>query len=142
MRVLVTGATGNVGRLVVDHLVRAGGVEVRALTTNPGKARLPAGVEVVTGYLGRIDTLPPALAGVDRMYLAPLPGTVTEVLSAAREAGVQANAPIDLGDIAALATLALLAEHPQRPVDTVPRLTGRPGTTFAEWAVRHADDFR
>jgi uncharacterized protein YbjT (DUF2867 family) len=32
MRVLVTGATGNIGRLVVDHLLRRDGVEVRALT--------------------------------------------------------------------------------------------------------------
>ena len=43
MKVLVTGATGNVGRLVVDQLLGTG-VEVRALTNNPGKAALPAGV--------------------------------------------------------------------------------------------------
>jgi uncharacterized protein YbjT (DUF2867 family) len=38
--------------------------------------------------------------------------------------------------------LAVLAEHPQRAVDTVPRVTGRPATTFAEWARRHAAAFR
>ena len=40
VRVLVTGATGNVGRLVVDQLLGTG-VEIRALTNNPGKAALP-----------------------------------------------------------------------------------------------------
>jgi uncharacterized protein YbjT (DUF2867 family) len=36
MTILVTGATGNIGRKVVDHLVAAGAPEVRALTTAPG----------------------------------------------------------------------------------------------------------
>ncbi|WP_026360898.1 SDR family oxidoreductase [Amycolatopsis nigrescens] len=94
MRILVTGATGNVGRLVVDHLLAAGTaetagtIEVRALTTNPAKAALPDGVEVVQGYLGRTETMPAALDGVDRMYLAPLPGTAREVLALAGKAGV------------------------------------------------------
>lgn len=88
MTILVTGATGNVGRLVVDHL-RAAGAPVRALTRNPTKAALPADVEVVRGYLGEVDTLPPALNGIDRMYLAPLPGTVHEVVAMAKDAGVR-----------------------------------------------------
>lgn len=88
MTILVTGATGNVGRLVVDHLVAAG-APVRALTVDPRRAALPAGVEVVKGYIGRPETLPAALAGVDRLYLAPLPHTAPEVLRLAREAGVQ-----------------------------------------------------
>lgn len=46
--VLVTGATGRVGRLVVDELLRAGST-VRALTRRPEDAALPAGVEVVAG---------------------------------------------------------------------------------------------
>lgn len=87
MTILVTGATGNVGRLVVDHLVGAG-VQVRALTNKPQKAKLPTGVEVVEGYLGRPNTLPAALEGIERLYLAPLPHTVREVVRLAREAGV------------------------------------------------------
>ena len=47
MKILVTGATGNVGRLVVDELLALGATDVRALTNNPAKAALPAGVEVV-----------------------------------------------------------------------------------------------
>ncbi|WP_435061762.1 hydroxylase [Amycolatopsis thermoflava] len=45
-------------------------------------------MEVVEGYLGRVETLPRALEGVDRMYLAPLTRTAREVTELAREAGV------------------------------------------------------
>ncbi len=41
MRILVTGATGNIGRMVVDHLTAAGGCTVRALTVDPLRAALP-----------------------------------------------------------------------------------------------------
>jgi uncharacterized protein YbjT (DUF2867 family) len=266
MTILVTGATGSVGRLVVDHLLAAG-ARVRALTNNPKKAALPAEVEVVEGYLGRPETLPAALEGIERMYLAPLPETVHDVVALAKRAGIgrivdlsgekgswwypvveaveasgiewthlwagefmtnsliwadqirrteivrdaypnAANAPIDPGDIAAVAATVLLEEdhvgkayeltgpemltraemvrligqalgrkipfveltheqiveelspimgeyaewyvngmaqlvdHPQAPVPTVAEITGRPATTFAQWAVRHAAAFR
>jgi len=88
MTILVTGATGSVGRLLVDELVAAG-APVRALTANPLKAALPDGVEVAKGYLGRPTTLPAALAGVDTVYLAPLPAYVDDFVAAAQEAGVR-----------------------------------------------------
>lgn len=276
MTILVTGATGNVGRLVVDHLVAAG-AKVRALTIDPRKAALPPEVEVVEGYLGRIETLPAALEGVELLYLAPLPRTVRDVARLARAAGVRrivdlsssnaddeaagdpsgwyyyavekaveesgiawthlrpgefmtntlawaeqiratgvvraphadaATAIIDLDDIAAVAARVLLedghigkkyeltgpeavkrkdlarligeaigrevrfeeqtraealaeltptmgewaawyvdgigqlVEHPQTVLPTVEALTGRPATTFAQWAVKHAAEFR
>lgn len=87
--ILVTGATGNIGRMVVDHLLAGGATDVRALTTDPARAALPHGVDVVQGYLGRIETVPAALVGVQRMYLAPVPRTVHEVAAAARRAGVR-----------------------------------------------------
>ena len=61
--VLVTGATGRVGRVVIDHLLDAG-VPVRALThRSEAAATLPANVEVVTGDL----TVPESLdAGTAR----------------------------------------------------------------------------
>lgn len=276
-RILVTGATGNVGRLVVDRLLEAGATNVRALTNNPTKAALPASVNVVEGYLGRLETMPPALEGIEVLYLAPLPHTAPQVLDLAKKAGVRrvvdlssseadmeaagdpsgwhyyavekaveesglpwthlrpgefmtntfgwaeqirstgvvraaygeaATTVIDLGDIAAVAARVLLEdghvgrkylmsgpeavkrrelvrligvaigrdvrfeeqtydealadlsatmgeyaawyldgmdrliEHPQEPAPTVEEITGRPGTTFAEWAVRNAAAFR
>ncbi|HEY7273693.1 MAG TPA: NAD(P)H-binding protein [Actinoplanes sp.] len=89
MTILVTGATGNVGRLVVDELLAQGATNVRALTVNPVRAALPPQVEAVRGYLGRPETVIPALAGVDRMYLAPLLQTVDEVTQLAAAAGVR-----------------------------------------------------
>ena len=89
MTILVTGATGNVGRLVVDELLAQGATDVRALTVNPARAALPPQVEVVRGYLGRPETVVPALAGVDRMYLAPLLQTVDEVTRLAATAGIR-----------------------------------------------------
>lgn len=66
--VLVTGATGRVGRLVVDELLRAG-ASVRALTRRPEQAGLPAGVEVVAGDFGVPESLDPALEGAAAVFL-------------------------------------------------------------------------
>jgi uncharacterized protein YbjT (DUF2867 family) len=265
--ILVTGATGNIGRLVVDELLAAGATDVRALTNKPEKAALPPEVEVVRGYIGRVETLHGVFDGVEKMYLAPLEETVREVTALAVKAGVRhivdvsgpkdswwapvataveesgaawthlspgefmdnllmwaeqirttgevrdgypdaANAPIDLGDIAAVAARVLLedghagkeylltgpetltraemvrhigaalgreipfveldheaavaalepamgefarwyvdgmrdlAEHPQQANRLVEELTGRPATTFAQWARNKADEFR
>lgn len=68
MRILVTGATGYVGRNVLPQLVSAG-VDVRALTRDPARAKVPAGVDLVRGDLSRPDSLSEALEGVERMYL-------------------------------------------------------------------------
>lgn len=67
---LVIGATGNVGRHVVRTLAGRG-LPVRALARDPERARaaMPAGVDVVAGDLTRPETLPPALAGVGRVFL-------------------------------------------------------------------------
>ena len=88
MRVLVTGATGNVGRLVVEQLVGAG-VQVRAMTRDPRTARFPRSVETVTGDLTDPAGLAPALAGVDRMYLFPVAETARPVVDLARRVGVR-----------------------------------------------------
>ncbi|AYY15078.1 NAD-dependent epimerase/dehydratase family protein [Actinobacteria bacterium YIM 96077] len=266
MKILVTGATGNIGRRVVDHLLQQGADDVRALTTNPEKAALPGNVDVVVGYVGQPDTLPAALHGVDRMYLAPLPETVEQVTTLAAQTGVRhivdlsgpyeswwgdvaravetsgvdwthlwagefmenstilapqirstgqvrdpypeaANAPIAMDDIAAVAASILLGDghagkayeltgpetinrydqvsdlgralgrdipcievsreegiailqplmgeyaqwyvdaraelvdQPQAAVQTTETITGARGTTFAEWAAEHADEF-
>src|SRR5689334_24293860 len=62
--VLVTGATGRVGRVVVDLLLDAG-VPVRALTHRfEAAATLPANVEVVTGDLTVPESLDAGLRGI------------------------------------------------------------------------------
>jgi uncharacterized protein YbjT (DUF2867 family) len=67
--VLVTGATGRVGRAVVDLLIDAG-VPVRALTRrSEGVATLPASVEVVTGDLTVPESLDAALRDVSAAFL-------------------------------------------------------------------------
>jgi uncharacterized protein YbjT (DUF2867 family) len=66
--VLVTGATGNIGSLVVDELIRAD-VPVRALSRRPESARMPAGADVVSGDLTRPESLNAALAEVAAVFL-------------------------------------------------------------------------
>src|SRR5437879_7145959 len=67
--VLVTGAAGRVGRLVVDRLIDAG-VPVRALThRSEVVATLPANVEVVTGDLTVPESLDAALRDVSAVFL-------------------------------------------------------------------------
>jgi uncharacterized protein YbjT (DUF2867 family) len=65
--ILITGATGTVGRALLDRLLEAG-TPVRALTRDPQQARVPAGVEVVGGDLGDEDSLKPALEGVTKVF--------------------------------------------------------------------------
>lgn len=89
MTILVTGATGNIGRRIVDHLIDLGANDIRALTKNPAKAKLPDGVTAVTGYLGDPESLPAALEGVERLYLAPLPATLDATLELAKRANVE-----------------------------------------------------
>ncbi len=68
--ILVTGATGNVGREVVNLLVDDG-QEVVALTRNPAAAELPGGAHVVGGDPSRPQTLISALSGVEAVLISP-----------------------------------------------------------------------
>jgi uncharacterized protein YbjT (DUF2867 family) len=62
---LVVGATGSIGRLVVEEALREGHV-VRALVRTADKARqLPGEAEFIVGDITRPDTLAGALDGVD-----------------------------------------------------------------------------
>lgn len=67
-RVLVTGATGTVGRHVVSELQRMGAA-VRVLTRKLPAAGFPGGVEVVVGDLAAPETFAGGLDGVDAVFL-------------------------------------------------------------------------
>jgi uncharacterized protein YbjT (DUF2867 family) len=89
---LVTGATGNVGRELVRALVGEG-AEVRVLVRDPGRAAgLPESAERVVGDLGEPGTLGAAFKGVERLFLLT-PGIGLEhtahAVAAARAAGVR-----------------------------------------------------
>jgi uncharacterized protein YbjT (DUF2867 family) len=93
MTILVTGATGNVGRNVVEQLVNRR-ADVRALVRNPGKANFPPSVDVVQGDLLDVDALRSAFSGVSTLFL--LNGVVADeytqalvALALAREAGIE-----------------------------------------------------
>ena len=130
MTILVTGATGNIGRRVVDHLITLGVKDIRALTKNPAKANLPDGVAAVTGYLGDPESLPAAFEGVERMYLAPLPKTLDCTLQLARQANVEY--------VVALSGGAHWAEHADAvAASQLPQTQLGPGEfceNFAMWA--------
>ncbi len=65
MTVLVVGATGSIGRLVVEEAIQLGH-GVRALVRNNRKARqLPAGAHVVVGDVTQPETLTSAVRDVD-----------------------------------------------------------------------------
>src|SRR2546429_7308448 len=88
--ILVTGATGNVGREVVNLLLD-GGEKVVAVTRNPAKAALPDGAHVVGGDPSRPQTLMPALRGVEAVFISPraLGDATAELLKLAAEQGAQ-----------------------------------------------------
>jgi uncharacterized protein YbjT (DUF2867 family) len=90
--ILMTGATGNVGRPLTAEL-DARGVAFRALVRDPALAgKLPERAEPVLADLDEPDTLPPAFAGVDKLFLLT-PGIglahTRHAVAAARNAGVR-----------------------------------------------------
>ena len=92
MTILVTGATGRVGRQVVQQLVKRG-ADVRVLVRDPSKADFPSSVEIVKGDLLDIDSLRSAFKGVSTLFLlnAVAGDEFTQALitlNIARESGV------------------------------------------------------
>ncbi|SDS94528.1 NAD(P)H-binding protein [Actinoplanes derwentensis] len=79
MTILITGATGAIGRDLVATLL-AGGEKVRATSRNPERAGLPEQAEVVTLGTDVFD-------GVDRMFVFPFEDGVDDLVTAAVAAG-------------------------------------------------------
>jgi uncharacterized protein YbjT (DUF2867 family) len=88
--ILISGATGAVGRPLID-LLSAAGADIRAVTRNPQAANLPTGVEVVEGDPSQPATIADALRGVTALFLNPraIGKAADELLRLAREQGVK-----------------------------------------------------
>lgn len=87
--ILVTGATGNIGRELLRRLTERDDLHIRAATRDPSGAALPGTVEAVRADLRRADSLRDALTGVTALFLVSQVGDDAAVLAAARDAGVQ-----------------------------------------------------
>ena len=122
-KILVIGATGNVGAPLVAELLRRG-EKVKAASRN-ANARFPSGAEAVRLDLADPGTLEPALAGVDRIYaLAPAGSTdplapLTPVVEAAAARGIkvvlQTAMGVDADDNIPFRRLELLLERSGTP---------------------------
>lgn len=118
--IAITGATGALGRLVVDQLLERGtpADQVVAVARDPQKAADLAarGVQVREGDYDRPETLAPAFAGVDRLLL--ISGNEigqrvrqhTTAIDAAETAGVGSIAYTSILK-ADTSTITLAAEH-------------------------------
>jgi uncharacterized protein YbjT (DUF2867 family) len=71
--ILVTGATGKIGRALINILHQKH-VAVQAIVRDPGRAAMPYGVEVVVSDYSELTTVAAAAAGADALFLmAPVP---------------------------------------------------------------------
>jgi uncharacterized protein YbjT (DUF2867 family) len=85
--ILITGATGNVGREIVKQLDTLG-YPIRVLSRNPEKASFPKNVQVIKGSLDHPESLKEALAGVHKVFLIHVPGS-NKFPEIARQSGVK-----------------------------------------------------
>ena len=90
---LITGATGNIGRGVVDRLHKEGH-DVRALVRDASRADLlPDGIDIAVGDLDDANSVAAALRGVDSVFLLHAGLAVLAqtriMIDAARSAGVR-----------------------------------------------------
>jgi len=88
--ILVTGATGNVGKHLVQQLLEKG-AQVRVLVRDERKvAYLGSSVERVVGDLDKPETLAVAMRGIEELYLVtPETQQVINLLEAAKRSGVK-----------------------------------------------------
>jgi uncharacterized protein YbjT (DUF2867 family) len=104
--ILITGATGNVGRHLVAGLL-AQGESVRALTRDPATANLPPAAELALFDPAQPETLAAALTGTTAVFINPaaVGATIADLMTAASTAGV--------GRAVLLSSLAVEDDGPQ-----------------------------
>lgn len=91
--IVITGATGTIGSEVVRQLADRG-AQVRAVTRDPARANVPAGVEVVRGDYTDPDSMAAAFADADAAFIVGVLGpddatTDQALIATARAAGVR-----------------------------------------------------
>jgi uncharacterized protein YbjT (DUF2867 family) len=86
--IVVTGATGAIGRLVIAGLLDAGHT-VRGMSRHPHRASLPDGAEAVFGELDDPSTLSQAFEGAAQLVLIAVPESADAVVSRAERAGIE-----------------------------------------------------
>lgn len=95
LTVLVTGATGNAGRDVLNELQRSPEFAVRAAVRNPAKLQTAHQVNAVTFSFEDQSTFEPALGGIDALFLIAPPmdpesdRKLAPVIAKARDLGVR-----------------------------------------------------
>ena len=104
--ILVTGASGTVGKAVLNEVSR-NGVKHKAMYRSANEAaKAPAGTQTVVADFAKKETLAPALRDVDAVYLvcSPIPDLVdleSNVIDACRAAGINhivLNSALGAGD--------------------------------------------
>ncbi|MEV4111623.1 NAD(P)H-binding protein [Nonomuraea sp. NPDC049695] len=126
---LITGATGNVGRELV-HTLDAMGAAFRILVRDPARAAdLPERAERVLGNLDKAETLTPAFDGVDKLFLLT-PGIgldhTAHALTAAKAVGVQHIVHLSSFNVLGDPMPAMGRWHHER--EEIIRATGIPAT--------------
>src|SRR5258708_12684613 len=92
--ILVTGASGNVGKAVLSEVARTGAKHKAMYRSANEAAKAPAGTQAVIADLAKKETLAPALSDEDAGYLvcSPIPDLVqleTNMIDACVIAGVK-----------------------------------------------------
>ena len=106
--ILVTGASGNVGKAVLNEVARSGAKHKAMYRSANEAANAPAGTQPIIADFAKKETLAPALRDVEAVYLvcAPIPDLVqleTNMIDACVAAGVKhivLNSALGAGDYA------------------------------------------
>ena len=98
-KILVTGATGNVGGLLIPKLLDLG-ADVRALVRDEARVQglKDAGVELVVGDLDQPETLDAAFQSVDKVFLIKVDPSTT-ILAASVRRWYSCTPPPELGRV-------------------------------------------
>ncbi|WP_427168746.1 NAD(P)-dependent oxidoreductase (plasmid) [Streptomyces sp. C1-1] len=113
MKLLVLGATGATGRLVVDQALAAGHT-VRALVRSPGKLNARPGLDVVAGQATDPGDVTQAMTGVGAV-ISTLGATGGTVITDATRAVISGAATTGVSRFVELSSFAVLRERLSAP---------------------------